>query len=46
MKVMHGACSYSFKQINKGTIKTFNTPYIRVLQTKWIIKAIRSSSSI
>jgi hypothetical protein len=22
----------SFKQINKGTIKVFNTPYIKVLQ--------------
>jgi len=32
MKVLHGAWSCSFKQINKGTIKAFNTPYIKVLQ--------------
>jgi hypothetical protein len=32
MKVLHGACSCSFKQINKGSIKVFNTPYIKVLQ--------------
>jgi hypothetical protein len=32
MKVLHGAWSCSFKQGNKGTIKVFDTPYIRVLQ--------------
>jgi hypothetical protein len=26
MKVLHGACYCSFKQINKGMIKVFNTP--------------------
>jgi hypothetical protein len=30
MKVLHGAWSCPFKQINKGTIKVFDTPYIRV----------------
>jgi len=33
-------------KINKEMIKVFNTPYIRVLQTKWIIKAIQSSNLI
>jgi hypothetical protein len=32
MKVLHGIWSCSFKQINKGTINVFDTPYIRVLQ--------------
>jgi hypothetical protein len=32
MKVLHGAWSCSLKQINKGTIKIFDTPYIKVLQ--------------
>ncbi len=32
MKVLHGACSCSFKQINKWMIKVFNTFYIKVLQ--------------
>jgi hypothetical protein len=32
MKVLHGAWSCSLKQINKGTIKVFDTPYIKVLQ--------------
>jgi hypothetical protein len=32
MKVLHGAWSYSFKQINKETIKIFDTPYIKILQ--------------
>jgi len=32
MKVLHGAWFCSLKQINKGTIKVFDTPYIRVLQ--------------
>jgi hypothetical protein len=34
MKVLHGAWSCSFKQINKGMIKVFDTPRIKVLQTK------------
>jgi hypothetical protein len=29
---MELAWSYSFKQINKGMIKVFDAPYIRVLQ--------------
>jgi hypothetical protein len=32
MKVLHGACLRSFKQINKGMIKVFDTPYIKILQ--------------
>jgi hypothetical protein len=32
MKVLHGGWSCSLKQINKGTIKVFDTPYIKVLQ--------------
>jgi hypothetical protein len=32
MKVLCGPWSCSFKQINKGTIKVFDTPYTRVLQ--------------
>jgi hypothetical protein len=32
MKVLHGSWSCSFKQINKRTIKIFDTPYIRILQ--------------
>ncbi len=32
MKVLYGAWSFSLKQINKGMIKVFDTPYIRVLQ--------------
>jgi len=32
MKVFHGAWFCSFKQINKGKIKVFDTPYIKVLQ--------------
>jgi hypothetical protein len=32
MKVLHGAWSCSLKQINKGTIKIFDTLDIRVLQ--------------
>jgi hypothetical protein len=32
MKVLHGASPYSLKQIMKGTIKIFDTPYIRVSQ--------------
>jgi hypothetical protein len=32
MKVLHGAWSCSLKQINKETIKVFDTPYIKVLQ--------------
>jgi adenylate cyclase len=32
MKVLHGAWFCSLKQINKGIIKIFDTPYIRVLQ--------------
>ncbi len=46
LKVLHGACSCSFKQINKRTIKIFNISSIKVLQTKWIIKVIWNSSSI
>jgi hypothetical protein len=32
LKVLNGAWSCSLKQINKGMIKIFDTPYIRVLQ--------------
>jgi hypothetical protein len=32
MKVLHGAWSRSFKQINNDTTKIFDTPCIRVLQ--------------
>jgi len=32
MKVLHGAWSCSCKQINKGMIQVFDTPYIMVLQ--------------
>jgi hypothetical protein len=32
MKVLHGAWSFSLKQINKEMIKVFDTPYIKVLQ--------------
>jgi hypothetical protein len=32
MKVLHGAWSCPLKQINKGMIQVFDTPYIRVLQ--------------
>jgi len=32
MKVLHGAWSYSLKQINEGTIKIFDRPYIKVWQ--------------
>jgi len=32
MKVLHGAWPCSLKQINKGMIKIFNTPYIKVSQ--------------
>jgi hypothetical protein len=32
MKLLHGAWSCSFKQINKGLSKVFDTPYIKVLQ--------------
>jgi hypothetical protein len=32
MKVLHGAWSCSLKQIYKGMIKVFDTPYIKVLQ--------------
>jgi hypothetical protein len=56
MKVLHGAWSCSLKQINKGTIKVFDTLDMRVLQvvqkefsrgllqTKWAIKVIQSSN--
>jgi hypothetical protein len=32
MEFFHGTWSCSFKQINKGTIKVFDTPYINVFQ--------------
>jgi hypothetical protein len=32
LKVLHGTWSFSLKQINKGTIEVFDTPYIKVLQ--------------
>jgi hypothetical protein len=32
MKVLHGSGSCSSKQINKGTIKIFVTPCVKVLQ--------------
>jgi hypothetical protein len=32
MKVLHGTRSCSLKQINKGTIKVFVTPCVKVLQ--------------
>ncbi len=32
MKILHEAWSCSLKQINKGMIKIFDTPYIKVLQ--------------
>jgi hypothetical protein len=46
MKVLHGACSrVHSNKLNKGTIKIFNTTYIKVLQFllrecfPWIIKS-------
>jgi hypothetical protein len=32
MKVLHGTWSCSFKQINKGMVKVFDTPHIRLVQ--------------
>jgi len=32
MKVLHGTWTCSLKQINRGTIKISDTPYIKVLQ--------------
>ncbi len=32
MKILHATWSCSFKQVNKGMIKVFDTPYIKVSQ--------------